>query len=229
MHKLVDWLLNIVSPYKIALQYSGLPRAIEDDVRNYKQILNLNPDVYMHLWSEDINDKSPNKAVELFKPKSYLIEEKNRNQFTNLISNMRGHNLTIHGSDPYNSISQFYSREKCNELRNKSGIQYDLVIIVRTQLSFARDITRNELSLAKNNMLIPAGFDCGGINDLFTITCPKLADIYCSTYSNLQRLILDDYRVFHPHQTLRDRLVETKTPIIRIQYPLYLRGKLVHD
>lgn len=227
MIQLPDWLLNIIRPYKIALQYAGFPRSINNDFKNYKDILRLSPDVYMHLWYENEDSFATQEAVRLFKPKNFLVEQFNRTKFDRFVQAIKGHGLANHGNDPLNGISQFYSREQCNTLRKESNIKYDVVIICRTQVSVGRRITRQELELAKTNLLIPKGLDAHGVNDLFAITCPDIADIYCSVYSNLSRIVLDGYRTFDPHLTLNDRLAEKNVTVTKIELPIYLRNKVI--
>jgi hypothetical protein len=216
---------------RVALQYSGFPRSFDKDFDNhYKYLIKpLNPDIYMHLWKVDKNDEKPEKMVGLYKPKGYTIEVREGHHTDNVAALIKATNIIHPDTDAFAGVSMLYSRYRANQLRIESQKQYDIVISLRTELSFERPIPDTLFTLAKNSIIIPYGYNHAGINDLFCISDPEGADVFNSVYVHLQRLIFDNHVRFNQHTIMLDRLIESGIQIYRPKYPISLRGNKTYD
>lgn len=226
-----DDLLNWLKPFKVAVQISGFPRNfILDYPSFYTNILKpLNPDIYMHLLSEKPDhDPATIGMLGTYAEyiKGYEIEYRNPNNHKSdyIASKIKATNLTHPDTNIPAGCSMIYSREKANELRKNSGKKYDVVLMCRTEVDYGRKLTRDELELAKSGqVLIPAGYNHAGINDLFAVSNEFGADVFSTCYSSIQRLIFDKHVRFNQHTILLDRLTECNMSVERINFPLFLR------
>lgn len=221
MEKIIEYIRDYFTKYKVAVQFSGQPRSFKTDFETYKKYIlePLSPDLYMHTW----NTEETQQMVSMFKPKSFEIEEYNPQKFDMTSYKIKAMGLYPGTDSPNNKLANYYSRYKCNILRQQSNINYDIIIGFRSELTLPRALTRAELKLAKNNILIPSGFDAKGINDIIYFANPKIADIYTSLYPCIQRMIFDQHNQLDPHINLLSKLTETKAPIIRFDYKVKLR------
>lgn len=228
---MLDYLLNLLSPYKVAIQYSGFPRSFDKDYENhYKYLIKpLRADIYAHLWKVDKNDTQPEKMVELYKPKDYSIEVRERHHTDTIATRIKASNMIHPDTDSFAGVSMLYSRAKSNEIRDRSGIKYDIIISMRTELSFDSTPSRELLNLAKTHIIIPYGYNHAGINELFCISSPEGSDVFNSVYYHIDRLIFDNYTRFNQHSIMLDRLKESNIPIHRPKYKISLRGNKTYD
>jgi hypothetical protein len=218
--------------YRVAIQYSGLPRTYAEDFENiYTNLIKpLNADVFIHTWNTG-SRKVCEDMIQTYHPKSHFIqnltEDDINHGFNRYVSRLKASKMVGHDIVIENSIPMLYSRHACNELRlkyeRKISQKYDIIILMRTELTVERQLTRNELHTAANGLLIPRGFNGGGYNDLFAVCSPKIADTYTYLYHTLDRLVFDEYKEFNPHSTLKQLLDQAHITAERIEYPIYLR------
>lgn len=138
---------------KIALCFSGNIRFLQEcypDINKY-MIADNDVDIYAHLWwdssykgqifrfhsADRFEDRDMDKEfIELYKPKKYIIEIQRK-----FIDTYKGQptiysdektNILFGQINYFNQLSQYYSKMKVNELCENSGINYDVVIHLRT-------------------------------------------------------------------------------------------------
>jgi 2-polyprenyl-3-methyl-5-hydroxy-6-metoxy-1,4-benzoquinol methylase len=138
---------------KIALCFSGNIRFLHEcfpDINKYI-IANNDVDIYAHLWwdssykgqiirfhsADRFETRDMDKEfIELYKPKDYIIEVQRK-----FVDTYKGPpttyadektNILFGQINYFNQLSQYYSKMKANELCEKSGIKYDLVVHLRT-------------------------------------------------------------------------------------------------
>jgi len=223
-----DQVLNFLKPYRVAVQFSGMPRTWREDYENFEKNIfaPLKPDVYVWTW---IDENNPQESRDFcFKynvgGRGKVYREPLRLSGFPIINQMRSMKMVAHDINPDNAIPMLYARWGCNELRKSTRKEYDVVILARTEIQMERPPNRNELDAATRSVLIPRGFNAGdGYNDLFAITSPHGADVYTSLYNRLNKLVFDDYVPMNPHNLLKRAITESKVPVERIDYPLYLR------
>jgi hypothetical protein len=232
LSKLWDNILNALSPYKVAVQISGLPRSWKEDYESFKENIfkPLNPDVYIWTWEDADNH---NECLDFCRLYNWKKQGKTKTELLintrfPIISQMKAAKMVAHDINVDNAIPMLFGKWACNELRKSSRKEYDIIILARTELTMDRPLTRNELDLTKTKILIPRGFNAGdGYNDLFAICNPTNADLYTSVYKRLTKLVFDDYVQFNPHNILKRAL--HGVPVERINYPIYLRRQSTWD
>lgn len=220
--EIIKYLTDLFRGYKVAIQISGQTRTFESNYLNYYEnlIKPLNADIFIHTW----DNEDAAKMVSLFKPVSHEIEAYKDSMFWLMSYKIKSSGLFDGPTNPDRILAQLYSKYKVNELRVKSNKKYDIVIGIRTELTLPRQLTKVELKLATQNLLIPIGFDAsGGLNDIMYIANEKYANIYTSIYPDIQRIILDKYQKLDPHTILKYKLLECNVPIKRIDYKILLR------
>jgi hypothetical protein len=132
---------------KIALCISGQPRFIDVTFPYIqKNILEVNDcDVFFHTWFDKgksydgaawspittPEDSIPDKLLELYKPKKWLIEP-NKNEF---FKQQSAHIIKNTEAEPYITKSMFYTIKQSNELKNQYSVEknvhYDVTIRLR--------------------------------------------------------------------------------------------------
>jgi len=139
---------------KIALCFSGNIRFLQEchpDIKKYL-IDNNDVDIYAHLWwdssykgkifrfhsADRFEDRDLDlEFIELYKPKDYIIEIQQKFMDVYVGSNMEIYgneisNALLGQTGFFNQMSQYYSKMKANELCEKSGIKYDVIVHLRT-------------------------------------------------------------------------------------------------
>lgn len=145
------------------------------------------PDVFIHSWDTNLE----NKIVELFQPKSYVIEKQKIFDVPDWVP-----------GDPQrrqNHFSKWYSNKKAVELmtqyEGKHKIAYDLVIIARFDIAWRKQIKLEKLDSKK--------FYIGGwirnprnkVKDFWFISSPKNIRKFSEIYDNIEKYCSPEMRV----------------------------------
>lgn len=182
---------------KICLQLAANPRSFKRCYDSFKKNIldTLNPDIFLHTWNlngldrPDVKtDGSCEEYVELYKPKSYQIED-----------------LTYNYQPLQTMVPHFTSRYKVNQLRKKyeleNNIKYDVVIMGRPDLRLINKESNNNsqvkgsefkieyAKMVKEDEIWIHHFKEGIPSDYFFYTTPKWMDIIIEgCFNNLDKL-----------------------------------------
>ena len=212
---------------RIAMCFSGQARAVKYCFESISNNL-LAPlgkvDIFIHSWFIDplernkfdifhlnIIDASLDEYVEMYRPVASLFEDFERStyfRFNNMKERIR---------------IMFYSMNRANELKSQyeldQGFKYDYVIRGRTDLFLRKPIIPEQLYwLDDNSVLIPSGFDFGGINDQMAIGTSLAIDKYASIHKMLDRYLLDDGQQYDPERLMKHHLEREGFGIRRIDF-----------
>jgi hypothetical protein len=141
---------------KIAYLITGHLRTIDKCSRSfYDNIYKKGSDIYVHTWNtEDAKIKMwhkykfkgkfdiEKKIKEIYNPKDYMIEK----QDLKINKELKKRGINVSNISHYYS---YYSLIKCYELLKKSGIEYDLIVKLRPDIFF-----KKELNLESDNFSI---------------------------------------------------------------------------
>lgn len=221
---------------KTAYLFSGQLRDFKSIYPNLKKnVLDpTNADIYAYLWDWDgsvpkrfEDEGTIGEFVDLYKPKRVEIQTLNRKFLQNRDHILRLANKNKRSEiNPENVICQYWGWSNSFCLPEE---RYDVYIKGRSEVTFNRPITQQELNIAKNMLMIPKGHDSLGINDIFAMGNYTHMRKYMLIYWEVFKMIEDSAVVFHPETMLKDRLKKEieKQEIFRFDFPLFLRGKEV--
>jgi len=117
-----------------------------------------------------------------------------------------------------------YKKWQCNQLRLKSGVDYDVVFTTRSDLVFAEPFIPKMLEYATCSVLIPHGNNWqGGINDHFCLGPPKWIDVVCDQVHKYREYAMK--HTLHPERNWRFYAIDHRIPISRLHYTYFLRGE----
>ena len=212
---------------KIALCISGQPRSALDTFPYIKEhiIVPNNADVFIHMHYDSDNsymEKShldngsclykkdiDKELIELYQPKSYLVEKPRNFQKSYLyldekrLSRSKDMNIHKRWTDEEHKqhtikqvMSMYYSIYKCNELKeifmNENNIHYDYVIRIRFDLLPQESIICSRFNPKCINYL-EIGQPDHMISDWINIGSNAVMNIYSSMYLNLEYMNTFDY------------------------------------
>ena len=162
---------------KIALCFSGEPRAFEKGYEYYKRnLLDLHDvDVYIHSWKRE-RVENEESIIDLYKPKGYIFQDKPEiGDYNKRYPNTP----EPENRPPWNAYCMFYSMYKSSLLIDG---QYDWVIKSRTDYAMNIQIPFEELNNSKlyipNCRMVPER-DFG--NDQFAFSSQENIMKYMST------------------------------------------------
>ena len=213
---------------KVAVCLSGQPRKVSVGHSYIRaSLLDYDVDYYSHLWyhkddigkelkfysgwDEKVADRIVNDVEEqfldLYSPKKYIFEPQ--------LQFIDNHNLIHnHGRQPVTTqppsvfISMLYSKRMAFELILNTGINYDVVIITRTDFC---PIKRFDLDLDLDYMYFAyvdgPEWNTTCINDVMSISNTKNADIYTNLYHSYKE-IYDSGIQFCAHRLAMGQLIK---------------------
>lgn len=209
---------------RIALCLSGQARAVKYCLESISSNL-IGPlgsiDVFIHSWFIDrarlnkfdifhlnLFDASLEEYVEMYHPVASLFEDFERSEYFK-----------------YNNLTErprimFYSLFKANELKSayeaERGFKYDYVIRGRTDLLIRKKIIIEQLyQLDDNSVLIPFGFDFGGINDQVAIGTSLAIDKYSLIHKKLDEY-LSGGQQYDPERLMKYHLEKENLSVRRV-------------
>lgn len=193
---------------KIAICYSGMFRNFEKNVdNNIKYLISkYNSDVYLSFWDIygfntfrtkfDIknNDKilEDVKKVVLKKTKPKNFEFESYSKLDDFFEREGNKYRNVEHSIPYckNMLSMWYKIEKCGKMVKDSGVNYDLIIRLRGDISFTTDFILQEPK--ENTIYSPLqGLWTDSMNDQIAYGNKNVMDIYHNMYNNLPNIWLN--------------------------------------
>lgn len=168
---------------KIAVCYSGLIRTFKLAYRNHIDTIfkHYDCDTYFSFWNnighgdvkirydfnknDEIQDKFQQEIIDLCNPKLYEFED-----FSNFESRIKNEKLLdLNPTDfPFckNSLSMHYKIFKCHQLVLSSNINYDVILRIRPDHHFTKQIQFKPLEINTIfTSLLPARCSATGIND----------------------------------------------------------------
>ena len=215
------------SNLKIAICFSGQIRDLERTKAYWTQIIDkYNMDVYASFWDIENSELGDtiNNFHKIYNAKYVEVENFDNFDKTTLSTLRLGINppnsLLPHLKESCNNFGTFamwYKVWKANMLTKKFGIDYDVVIRVRTDIKFD-----SKMEIIKNNMLnVPFGRvktqnwqNSDGIADLFAYGPPKIMDYYSScVFYMMEHINNGHYMVPHEH-FLHTHLNKISIPIL---------------
>lgn len=222
---------------KVGLCLSGQPRFFKQGFLEIKKIFldRYDCDTFFHTWHSDslvgegydsthsgagnrigeVEENTPDKLVELYKPISFLIEEpKNFKHNLNLtVDNLR------EGVQPNNIFSMFYSINKSIEIKrqyeNLNNFEYDCTVRLRFDLSFSDYIELEKYS--PEQLYVLRSGNPNVYYDIFGFGTSTFMDYYGNTFNDIER-VWDPYKHFIGENILTDSLVLNKVPVYKLDY-----------
>jgi hypothetical protein len=177
---------------KIALCLSGGLRNFKDTYYSFKNFLldRYDVDVFFYgLENKEGVDKNTIDLINLYNPKKFKI---NTNSF---YETLKSELFNIDQKKEANTYYSFFNVMKCVELKSEYEIEnkfkYDIVIRSRTDLFWFREINKDEIDLAKNNILTPEEWSFKGVNnfgrfDGFAIGTSDLINEYSKLFERIE-------------------------------------------
>jgi len=196
---------------KVALLLTGGLRNYKDTFSSFEHYIlkDLNPDVFFY-GVENVEgvEKNITDFDNLYNPKEAIINNK---QFYN--------DLTVDINYIKSSYFSFFNVSECNKLRLKyqeeNNFEYDIVIRCRLDTFWFRYITKDELLLAENNLVIPKEW-CfkevheKSLSDIFTITNNSLMNQYSNIFYNIDSYCKEVK--FHPETLMGLHIYKNNIP-----------------
>ncbi|WP_206245244.1 hypothetical protein [Novosphingobium terrae] len=218
---------------KIAICITGEfrnPALTFDKVRHLSGFLTgCDYDLYLHGWHH------PDEAViiESLQPKASLFEHPPRHMFKEIDARIRHREPNVRPGRDIGSLAMFYSMERCFELVEASGEDYDFIIKLRPDVFFELplwEILRAisaEGDLNRNSLYVPRGFHSQGLNDQIAIGGTDAMRVYMTTYSYARERVEDIY--FNPEHILSLNMLNARMNIVQfhLNYAL-MRGEGYH-
>ena len=164
---------------KIALCLSGQPRGLAKAHEYVKtNLLDKNDvDVFCHTWDDGSIIES------LYTPLSIEVAKSSEHKLT------KDYNVKSSRHPAINTVSFYYSLYRANRLCIQSGNSYDVVIrsrydyAIATQIDFSSmDLNMLWTPLVHQRSFLGPNFLC---TDQFAFSCPRIMNIYCDVYNNL--------------------------------------------
>lgn len=219
---------------KVAVQISGLLRDFNESYKSLKWALldKYDCDLYIAAAAGDERFNTAQESIiEKVKPVKYIIDNKLPYNYKEVVDKYNDvTTLWFNGWKIPNRVDSVYAalykKKQCNDLRMVTGIQYDVVLMTRSDLIYAEPFINPIMEYARHTTLIPHGNNWqGGINDHFSIGPPLDADkISCLVYC-YEQYLRKDLDSPHPERMLRHHIIKTETNVRRFYYTYYLRGK----
>lgn len=220
---------------KIAICFSGQPRFLDVTKSNllftvYQYYNNVSKDcsadVFFHAWTSTIRDGSPNVKPEwikehmsCFDPKGYEIEDYNFEKHCPDVMKARLLNPSDawYGGRGPNTVCQYYSIWRCNELKkqyeHEHNIVYDVVLRMRYDAEFRFPVvTIQELrAMYQGCIYLHSSYSSTFVHPLTFFGGSHVMDQVTSAYTKFteyynQGVIIFDENVFNTH------LVKQKIP-----------------
>jgi len=181
---------------KLALCLFGYPKgssvyAADGYQEKYKhlfeQVMEYNPDVFIHCWDEDLEEET----VNLFQPKKYFFEK--QLDFKDEIAKLNMERFAGGRGNIFKTLSFFYTRKKSNDLRleyqKENNIEYDCVVTSRFDAGY-HNHGRNKTSYIDFNpnldmsAIYSAYWDQinAGLSDHWFYSQPPNIDVICGIY-----------------------------------------------
>jgi hypothetical protein len=102
-----------------------------------------------------------------------------------------------------NTLQMFYRIYKCNQLKSEfeeeKNIKFDIVVRARPDLEYHNRVKFNFLN--KNEIIVPANYNWGGVCDQFWYSDSDTSDIISKLYLNIHTYITEGC-IFHPETLL---------------------------
>jgi len=200
----------------------------------------LSPDVFFsgHPNSKGI-EHCKEKIQNLWNPKKYILREYNERVIREVHPNDEIFNQNKRPEvTPKTWLSGIYNVKLCNQLKNIYQIEnnfcYDVVIKSRTDLTWYKTISNDELKLAKSgNILIPTAWDFKnvhplGTSDVIAISNSQGIDKYSSLIDNIDTY-WNEGNIFHPESFVGIHIERMVLNRIEISYCIYGTGWCVID
>ena len=135
-----------------------------------------------------------------------------------------------------NYFSQWYAVKEANCLKKnyeeQNNFVYDIVLRVRTEIYYERQLNYDDLKYHEKKVIIPLGYGDGNtygaglksINDFMAFGSSKNIDIYSSLYDYIPQYCQETY-VIHSESHVLYHLQKNKIPIHRIVF----KGKIMKN
>ena len=205
---------------KIAICYSGMFRNFKENVdNNIKHLISkYDSDVYLSFWdiygfstfrtkfdiknNDEILDDAKEDVLNKLKPKNFEFESYSKlNNFFEEESNKYTHARET--PPPYckNMLSMWYKVEKCGKMVEDSGINYDLIIRLRGDISFNSDLILQQPK--ENTIYSPLqGSWNSSMNDQIAYGNKDVMHIYSDLYNKLPNIWLNSGTSIAPEAIL---------------------------
>jgi hypothetical protein len=179
---------------KIALCISGVPRYYRENIDTFNRLKKefKDIDVFAHLWYDVDKDFNINNFIELYQPKSIMVEK--YDEIKDIFQHIRDYNIKqMNIILPV--LSMYYSIYKSNELKrlfmraNKERYKYS--IRYRTDVRII-NLDYNELKdkLESYSIIIPmTNTDRTIVSDFFAVGESSKMDIYSGVWNELKMII----------------------------------------
>lgn len=166
---------------KIALCFSGQPRAFQQGHDYYQQNLlrQYDVDVYVHSWSTDRD----HEIIDLYDPVAYKFEPQvsaNLDRYTRHPMPLKHPKISVY--------SMYYSMNQCRLLLEQSERQYDWVIRSRTDYALNTCFDFTQFDPTKMHIpddVVPESRDTG--NDQFAFSNQSNMIKYMSTFDSIDQ------------------------------------------
>lgn len=206
---------------RVALCMSGGLRCFKDTAGHFKKFVQSRLDCDLFMYGAENKDGAASNITDFKSLYNPVVCQINSIESYNtlLYSTFNVNELQPKAGDIRlkNMIPMFYNIWQCNQLRKQyeldHHIKYDVIVRLRPDAFFMREINSEELQQAINgDLLIPDPWNfCGGITDIFAIANPNVMDIYSDIFNSLSECFANN--LFHPESITRYHLEKNKVPI----------------
>ena len=189
---------------KLAIVLIGQPRSVKIGYESLKNFYldKYECDIFSHTWFDKQFPLSLyGEIINLYKPKKFLVEEQ-------IIFDKLDRRDPIWKTPLQNILSMYYSMYMANQLRNlyeeTTGVVYDFVMRMRTDLKISKPIELEKIEKGKLAIYewTETVYDKVGVSDVFAIGTPDIMNIYSDLYSKImyyidqdQTYIIDDSKM----------------------------------
>jgi hypothetical protein len=222
---------------KIAVLLSGKPRQLDLNKELMKDFFKGHEvDYFCHAWfnkTNNTNEKSwqdsfkidseiPEKILDIYKPKNWLIETQR------LFELSRNYNYNTGHPQPFFIVfSHFYSLKTANLLRlayeKETGVKYDLVVKLRYDLFIGNKIKwetydLNNLYLIDNCNVWTDFHDDVSFNDAFAFSSPENMTTYCNVFDDMDKNYMENQLRFSCESFLSYHLISNNVNVVPLNF-----------
>ena len=229
---------------KIAICYSGMFRNFQKHVDNHIEhlISKYDCDVYLSFWdvygfgtcliksaikdNDFISEQVKQEVLNKLQPKNFEFES-----YSELDKFFESEGIKYdEGSDiaPYckNVLSMYYKIHKCGEMVKNSGIDYDIIIRLRSDIFFYEDLILQ--SPKENTVYHPAIYSWGSaMNDQLVYGNKEVMYVYHDLYNKLHDIWEQGTSRGAPEHFLTNYIIRNN--ISMVSYGLNYRLKNIND
>lgn len=199
---------------KIALLFSGRIKAWQECYVNFKKnILDVNSE---HLIHSFLCHNAENTLCEIERFCELYNIKKYENIHIDITYLSRKVPLRQNYDARYMSFKMYYCWNRAFQLMKSQGIDYDIIINMRADISFQQPLLISSIFLSPASLYVPSGNDWSGMNDQLAFGSMVTMEHYTNIYNKVLEIHNKTKTPFHTETYVK--LHNEELPIIR--FPL---------